>query len=110
MLAVRDVLLEHGEKRRGAAQDLVFLLQNPVPPASSADSPLVMPGRTPSSMSVSLSQRREQESEIPKSLAICDGGASPLRATASRRNSRGKAFGVLNILPVRTNPHRQGVN
>jgi len=99
VLAVRDVLLEQGEERRGAAHDLVscsrilFCL-----PACSADSPLVMSGRTPSSMSVSLSQRCGQDSEIPESLAICDGGASPLRATASRRNTRVKAFGVLNIL------------
>jgi len=82
-LAVRDVLLEHSEKRRGAAQELVFLLQHPVLPACSADSPLVMLGRTPSSMSASLSQRCEQDSEIPESLAICDGDASPLRPTAA---------------------------
>jgi hypothetical protein len=28
----------------------------------------------------------------------------------SRRNSTGNAFGMMNILPARTNPHRQGVN
>jgi hypothetical protein len=49
------------------------------PVRSSADSLLVMPGRRPSSMSASLSQRCRQDSEIPKSLAICDSGASPLR-------------------------------
>jgi hypothetical protein len=38
--------------------------------------------------------------------------ASPLRATAttSLRNSIGNAFGMLNILPAKTNPHRLGVN
>lgn len=43
----------------------------------------------------SLSQRCRQDSEIPKSLAIWDSGASPLRATAttSFRNSVGKGFG-----------------
>ena len=58
---------------------------------SSADSELVSPGRTPSSTSAILSQRCRHDSEIPKSFAICDTGASPLRATAttSRRNSTG---------------------
>ncbi len=70
---------------------------------SSADSWVVTPGLTPSSTSASLSQRCRQDSEIPKSFAIWDSGASPLRATAttSRRNSRGNAFGMLNILPAR---------
>src|SRR6185312_11178115 len=79
---------------------------------NSADSLLVTPGRTPSSTSASLSQRCRQDSEIPKSFAICDSGASPLRATAttSRRNSMGNAFGMPIILPARTDPHRQGVN
>jgi len=56
---------------------------------SSAASLAVTPGLTPSSMSASLSQRCKQDSEIPKSFAICDSGAWPLRATAttSRRNS-----------------------
>src|ERR1700749_5175365 len=59
-----------------------------------------------------LSQRCGQGSQIPKSFPICDSDASPLRATAttSRRNSVGKAFGVLIILPARTNPHGQGVD
>ena len=50
-----------------------------------------------------ISQRCRHDSEIPKSFAICDNGASPLRATAttSRRNSRGNAFGMANILPAR---------
>ncbi|WP_231513527.1 helix-turn-helix domain-containing protein, partial [Mycobacterium paragordonae] len=36
----------------------------------------------------------------------------PLRATAmtSARNSAGKGFGTILILPARTNPHRSGVN
>ena len=64
----------------------------------------VTPGRTPSSTSVSFSQRCKQDSEIPKSLAICDSGASPFRATAttSRRNSMGNALGMMNILPARS--------
>ena len=57
----------------------------------------VTPGRTPSSMSASFSQRCRHDSEIPKSFAICASGASPLRATAttSRRNSGGNAFGMI---------------
>src|SRR6202042_1126709 len=71
---------------------------------NSADSRDVTPGLIPSSTSASFSHRYRHDSEIPKSLAICDSGASPLRATAttSRRNSRGNAFGMANILPART--------
>src|SRR4051794_39338806 len=73
---------------------------------SSADSLLVGPGRAPSSVSASLSQRCRQPSEIPTSLAICRNGASPLRATAtrSRRNSGGNGGGRVNTLPGRTAP------
>src|SRR3954447_6016543 len=55
-------------------------------------------------MSARFSQRCKHDSEIPKSFAICRIGASPRRATAttSRRNSGGKAFGTMNILPART--------
>src|SRR5215831_601617 len=79
---------------------------------SSADSAAVTPGRVPSSISASFSQRCRQDSEIPKSFAICETGACPLRATAttSRRNSIGNGLGTLIILPARTDPHRQGVN
>jgi len=42
---------------------------------SSADSDAVTPGLVPSSISASFSQRCRQDSEIPKSLAICDSGA-----------------------------------
>ena len=61
-------------------------------PAAPPTPLLVTPGRIPSSTSASLSQRCRHDSEIPKSFAICDSGASPLRATAttSRRNSSGK--------------------
>ena len=43
-----------------------------------------------------VSQRCRQDSQIPKSFAICDSGASPFRATAttSRRNLTGNAFGM----------------
>jgi hypothetical protein len=40
------------------------------------------PGRTPSSMAASLSQRCRQDWEIPKSFAIRDSEA-PLRATST---------------------------
>jgi hypothetical protein len=73
---------------------------------SSADSVLVVPGRMPSSVSAIFSRRCGQDSEIPKSFAICDSGTSPLRATAttSRRNSAENGFGMTNILPARTRP------
>jgi hypothetical protein len=59
---------------------------------SSRDSPLVTAGRRPSSISAIFSYRCRHDSEIAKSFAICDSGASPLRATAitSRRNSTGE--------------------
>jgi len=79
---------------------------------SSADSIAVTPARVPSSMSARFSQRCRHDSETPKSVAIWDIGASPLRATAttSGRNSMGNALGMLIILPARRHPHRQGVN
>src|SRR6266511_5140319 len=69
----------------------------------SASSARVRPSRTPSSISARFTHRCRQDSEIPKSLAIWDIGASLRRATAttSRRNSRGNAFGIDCLLPVR---------
>jgi hypothetical protein len=63
-------------------------------------------------MSSSFSQRCRQPSDIPKSLAIWESGASLRRATAttSRRNSAGNALGMVTFLPVRTHPHTSGVN
>lgn len=71
---------------------------------SSAASFSVTPGRAPSSLSAFFSQLCGVASEIPKSLAIWEIGASCFRATAttSRRNSTGKGLGMLNILAART--------
>ena len=63
---------------------------------SSSDSAVVTPGRLPSSMSARRIQFRRQDSEIPKSRAICAIEVSPRRATAttSWRNSFGWAAGM----------------
>jgi len=62
-----------------------------------------------SSMSDFLSQLGNVASEIPKSFAIRDSGASPLRATAttSRRNSPGYGLGMIDWVPELLNhePH-----
>src|SRR6266571_1348615 len=69
----------------------------------SASSASVRPSRTPSSISARFTHRCRHDSEIPKSFAIWDIGTSLRRATAttSRRNSRGNAFGICCLLPVR---------
>lgn len=52
-------------------------------------------------MSAFFIQLLSEPSEIPKSFAIWDNGAWPLRATAttSSRNSFGYAFAIADILP-----------
>lgn len=65
----------------------------------------------PSSRSAIFSQRWRQNSEIPKSRAMWEIDASPLRATAmtSRRDAAGDGLGTMLILPARPQHYRQGV-
>ena len=70
----------------------------------SADSAAVAPGRNPASISAFRSQFREHVCQIPTSCAISLIATPTLRrwttATTSSRNSFGKAFGLIYILPA----------
>src|SRR5690606_28013226 len=73
---------------------------------SSACSTELTPGLTPSSTSAIFTHRWTQDSEIPKSFAICANDTSRRLAiaTTSSRNSLGNALGMANILPEASNP------
>ena len=92
-----------GEVGGRPAQDLVLLLEDPV--ALLQLSQLRGLGRRDAGPDAvfdvgELQPAVQRGSEIPKSFAIWDSGASPLRATAttSPRNSAGKGFGMVTIL------------